>query len=247
MRLNDKVAIITGGGGGIGRATAIRFAQEGARLIIADYGEENGIKTVNIVREMGGEAEFIRTNMTKPDDVQNMIQKAVDTFGKVDILFNNAGVKSGEKKIPDVSVEEWQEVFDVNTTGVFLGLKYAIPEMTAGGSIINTASIAGIKGQKLVAAYSASKSSVIALTKTAATEFGKKNIRVNAIAPGIIDTDMVSDWKKTKKWPVLSTANALNRIGHPEEIANLVLFLASDESSFITGETIVIDGGTLNL
>jgi NAD(P)-dependent dehydrogenase (short-subunit alcohol dehydrogenase family) len=247
MRLNDKVAVITGGGGGIGRATAARFAKEGARLIIADYSEENGIQTVNLVREMGGEAEFIRTNMTIAEDVQSMIQKAVDTFGKVDILFNNAGVKSDEKKIPDVSVEEWQEVFDVNTTGVFLGLKYAIPEMTAGGSIINTASIAGIKGQKLVAAYSASKSSVIALTKTAATEFGKKNIRVNAIAPGIIDTDMVSDWKKTKKWLVLSTANALNRIGHPEEIANLVLFLASDESSFITGETIVIDGGTLNL
>lgn len=247
MRLKDKVAIITGGGGGIGRATAIRFAQEGARLVIADYSEKAGAETVQLVNEIGGEAKFIQTDMTKPEDVQIMVQETIDTYGKLDILFNNAGVKSGESKIPDVSFEEWQQVFDVNTNGVFLGLKYAIPQMSSGGSIINTASIAGIKGQKLVAAYSASKSSVIALTKTAATEFGKKNIRVNAIAPGIIDTNMVEDWKKTKKWPVLSTANALNRIGYPEEIANLVLFLASDEASFITGETIVIDGGTLNL
>jgi NAD(P)-dependent dehydrogenase (short-subunit alcohol dehydrogenase family) len=247
MRLENKVAIITGGGGGIGRATAIRFAKEGARVLVADIGEEAGIKTVQLIKESGGEADFVRVNMTKPEDVEHMVQKALDTFGKLDILINNAGVKSDEKKIPDVSLVEWQEVFDINTTGVFLGMKYVIPRMESGGSIVNTASIAGIKGQKLVAAYSASKSSVIALTKTAATEFGKKNIRVNAIAPGIIDTDMVGDWKKTKKWPVLSTANALNRIGRPDEIANTILFLASDESSFITGETIVIDGGTLNL
>jgi NAD(P)-dependent dehydrogenase (short-subunit alcohol dehydrogenase family) len=247
MRLENKVAIITGGGGGIGRATAIRFAKEGARVLVADIEEEAGIKTVQVIKESGGEAEFVRVNMTKPEDVEHIVQKALDTFGKLDILINNAGVKSDEKKIPDVSLVEWQEVFDINTTGVFLGMKYVIPKMESGGSIVNTASIAGIKGQKLVAAYSASKSSVIALTKTAATEFGKKNIRVNAIAPGIIDTDMVEDWKKTSKWSVLSTANALNRIGQPEEIANTILFLASDESSFITGETIVIDGGTLNL
>ncbi|MCM3670684.1 glucose 1-dehydrogenase [Mesobacillus maritimus] len=247
MRLENKVAIITGGGGGIGRATALRFAKEGACVMVADRSEDFGVNTVNLIKEIGGTAEFVQVDMTKPVDVQNMVRLTVEKFGKLDILFNNAGVSSGEKKIPDVSLEEWQDVFDINTTGVFLGLKYAIPQMIDGGSIINTASIAGIKGQKLVAAYSASKSSVIALTKTAATEFGKQNIRVNAIAPGIIETNMVEDWKKTKKWPILSTANALKRIGNPEEVANLVLFLASDESSFITGETIVIDGGTLNL
>ncbi|EKN70971.1 short-chain dehydrogenase/reductase SDR [Neobacillus bataviensis LMG 21833] len=247
MRLENKVAIITGGGGGIGRATAVRFAKEGAQILVADFREEAGIKTVQLIKEIGGEAEFVRVDMTKPEEVKHMIQKAIDLFGKLDIFINNAGVKSDEKKIPDVSLEEWQEVFDINTTGVFLGMKYSIPKMDSGGTIVNTASIAGIKGQKLVAAYSASKSSVIALTKTAATEFGKKNIRVNAIAPGIIDTDMVEEWKKTKKWQVLSKANALNRIGQPGEIANTILFLASDESSFITGETIVVDGGTLNL
>jgi len=247
MRLNNKVAIVTGGGGDIGRATAIRFAEEGARVIVADIGEEAGLETVNLIRNIVGNAAFIRTDMTNSDDVEKMVQHTIDTYGRLDILFNNAGINSDEKKLPDVSLEEWQEAFDLNATGMFLGMKIAIPHMNSGSSIINTASIAGIKGQKLVAAYSASKSSVLALTKTAATEFGKKNIRVNAIAPGVIDTNMVADWKKTEKWPVLSTANALRRIGRPEEIAHAVLFLASDESSFITGETLVIDGGTLNL
>ena len=209
--------------------------------------EENGVGTANLIKENGGNAEFILTDMTQQEDVENMVQAALGAFGRLDILFNNAGVGVGEKKIPDISLEDWQRAIDVNATSVFLGMKIAIPHMLTGGSIINTASVAGIKGQKLVAAYSASKSSVIALTKAAATEFGKKNIRVNAIAPGIIETGMVENWKKTKKWPILSTASALGRIGQPEEVANAVLFLASDEASFITGETLIIDGGTLNL
>lgn len=247
MRLENKSAIVTGGGGDIGRAAALRFAEEGAQVMISDVNEEAGLKTVSLIKEKGGKAQFTLTDMTSPGDVENMVQGTIDTFGHLDILFNNAGVNSDEKKIPDVSLEEWQKVMDINLNGVFLGMKYAIPRMDSGSSIINTASIAGIKGQKLVSAYSASKSSVITLTKTAATEFGRKNIRVNAIAPGIIDTKMVDDWKKTDKWPVLSTANVLRRIGKPEEVANAVLFLASDEASFITGETLVIDGGTLNL
>ncbi|UJL45523.1 glucose 1-dehydrogenase [Virgibacillus sp. NKC19-16] len=247
MRLKNKVAIITGGGGDIGRATALRFIEEGARIMISDVREEAGMQTLNLIREKGGEAEFICTDMSEPEDVNKLIQGTIDAFSRLDILFNNAGVDSTEKKMPDVSLEEWQKVIDVNLNGVFLGMKFAIPQMEAGSSIINTASIAGIKGQKLVSAYSASKSSVIALSKTAATEFGRKNIRVNAIAPGIIDTNMVGEWKKTEKWPVLSTANALKRIGKPVEIANAVLFLASDEASFITGETLVVDGGTINI
>lgn len=247
MRLKNKVAIITGGGGDIGRATALRFAKEGASILVADLGVEAGEETVSLIKKTGGKAEFIHTDMTNEEDVKNMVQKAIDSFSKIDILYNNAGVNSDEKKMPDVSLEEWQKVIDINLTGVFLGMKYTIPRMESGSSIVNTSSIAGIKGQKLVAAYSASKSAVIALTQAAATEFGRKNIRVNAVAPGIIDTKMVEEWKKTDKWPILSTANVLRRIGEVEEVANAVLFLASDEASFITGETVVVDGGTLNI
>ena len=247
MRLENKVAIITGAAGAIGRATAIRFAKEGAQIVVADIGEEAGEETANIIKENGGEAIFVQTDVTNPDHVENMVNLAVEQYGKLDILFNNAGVTIEEQKIPDVTLEEWQKVLDINITGVFLGMKYAIPRMKSGSAIVNTASVAGIKGQKLLSAYTASKSGVIALTKAASTEFGRQNIRVNAVAPGVIDTDMIEDWRNSPKWPVLSKANALKRIGKPEEIANAVLFLASNEASFITGETLIVDGGTLNI
>lgn len=247
MRLESKVAIITGGGGGIGRATALRFAQEGAKVFVTDVNEKAAEETTDLLNEEGFEADFTTCDMSNSDDVEEMVRHCLDRFGKIDVLFNNAGVGSMEMKVPDVSIEDWQRVMNINVNGVFYGMKYVIPHMTSGGSIINTASIAGIKGQKLVSAYSASKGGVISLTKTAATEFGRKNIRINAIAPGVIDTQMVENWKQTHKWPILSTANALRRVGKPKEIANAVLFLASDEASFITGETLVVDGGTLNM
>ncbi|WP_337969989.1 SDR family NAD(P)-dependent oxidoreductase [Virgibacillus salexigens] len=247
MRLVNKVAVITGGAGGIGEATAKCFAKEGAHLILADRVSRSEVMFIDELIDAGVEATYIQTDITDPKEMKSLFQATIDKYGSIHVLFNNAGVNSVEKKIPDITIDEWQQVLNINQNGVFLAMKYGIPHMESGGSIINTASIAGIKGQKLVAAYSASKSSVIALTKTAATEFGRKNIRVNAIAPGIIDTGMIKDWKQSEKWPILSTSNALKRIGKPEEIASVVLFLASDESSFITGETLVVDGGTLNI
>ncbi|PWA11162.1 short-chain dehydrogenase [Pueribacillus theae] len=246
MRLEGKTAIITGGGSGIGRATAILFVKEGAKVMIADINEETGQETVKLIQDNGGVAEFQKVDVTIPEDIERLVKTTVDSFGKLDIMVNNAGIGHAEAKIPDVPVEDWDRVVDVCMKSVFLGMKYAIPEMLEnGGSIINTASVAGIKGQKLQAGYTAAKNGVIAVTKSTALEFGKHNIRVNAIAPGVIDTAIVTEWKKTKKWPVLSTANALRRIGQPDEVANAMLFLASDEASFITGTTLVVDGGTL--
>lgn len=246
MRLENKTAIITGGGSGIGRAAALRFSLEGAQVMVADINEETGRETVQMIERNGGTAEFQRVDVTSPEDIEQLVKKTVDIFGKLDIMVNNAGIGHAEAKIPDVPVEDWDRVVDVCMKSVFLGMKYAIPEMIEnGGSIINTASVAGIKGQKLQAGYTAAKNGVIAVTKSTALEFGKNNIRVNAIAPGVIDTAIVSEWKKTTKWPVLSTANALRRIGQADEVANAMLFLASDEASFITGTTLVVDGGTL--
>lgn len=246
MRLKDKTAIITGGGNGIGRAASLRFAEEGAKIMIADIDEKNSAETVEMIREKGGKAEFFWTDVTVPEDVEQLIQHTVSSFGKLDILLNNAGIAHEESKIPNIEVDTWNKVIDVCLNGVYLGMKYAIPAMleNGGGSIINTASVAGVKGQKLLSAYSAAKSGVISITQTTALEYGKYGIRVNAIAPSIIDTSMALGWKNSHKWPILSTHNALRRIGQPEEVANVQLFLASDESSFITGATILVDGGT---
>lgn len=246
MRLKDKTAIITGGSSGIGRATALRFSLEGAKIMVADINEELGNETVKMIEENGGTAVFKRVDVSIPEQMENLVKTTIENFGKLDIMVNNAGISHGERKIVDVPLEDWDQVVDVTMTSVFLGMKYAIPEMLEnGGSIINTASVAGIKGQKLLAGYTAAKSGVIAITKSTALEYGKHNIRINAIAPGVIETPITDEWKKTPKWPILSTANALRRIGQPEEVANAMLFLASDESSFVTGTTLVVDGGTL--
>lgn len=246
MRLENKSAIITGGSSGIGKATALRFSLEGAHVMVADINEEQGYKTVKMIKENGGNAVFQRVDVSVPEEVEALVKSTVENFGKLDIMVNNAGISHGEKKIEDVPIEDWDKVVDVSMKSVFLGMKYAIPEMLEnGGSIINTASVAGIKGQKLLAGYTAAKSGVIAITKSTALEYGKHNIRINAIAPGVVETPITNEWKKTPKWPILSTANALRRIGQPDEIANAMLFLASDESSFVTGTTLVVDGGTL--
>ncbi len=247
MRLKEKIAIITGGGSGIGKATALRFSREGAQVMIADMNEEQGLKTMEMINANGNHAEFLFTDVSKSEDVEQLVKKTVDIFGGLDIMVNNAGISHPENKISNIPIADWKKVVDVCLGGVFHGIKYAVPEMkkNGGGSIVNIASIAGIKGQKLLAAYSAAKGGVIAITKSSALEYGKQNIRVNAIAPGVIDTTILNEWKNTDKWPVLSTANVLGRIGQPEEVANAILFLASNEASFVTGTTLVVDGGTL--
>ncbi|MEI5906933.1 SDR family NAD(P)-dependent oxidoreductase [Bacillus spongiae] len=248
MRLQNKVAIVTGGSKGIGRETALAFALEGAKVVIADIDADAGVKTMQDIRESGGNALFLQTDVSQPIDVKKMVEETVKQYGFISILFNNAGIAHSMINSMEMSEEEWDKVIDINLKGVFLGTKYAVPEMvkTGGGSIINTASILGLKGQKYLSAYNASKGGVILFTKNAALEYGKDNIRVNAIAPGLIDTDIVGDWKKDQRlWEKISTSNALGREGKPQEVAKGVLFLASDESSYITGSTLSIDGGSL--
>jgi NAD(P)-dependent dehydrogenase (short-subunit alcohol dehydrogenase family) len=248
MRLLGKTAIITGGGGGIGRSTAIRFAKEGARVAVADIDSAIGEETVRLIKEEGGEALFVKTDVTDSEQIKALINTTINTFGALHIMFNNAGVGNSEVLSVDLSEDEWDRVIDINLKGVFLGIKYAVPELikAGGGAIINTSSLLGLKGQKYVSAYNASKAGVVMLTQNASLEYGKYNIRVNAIAPGVIDTPIINHWKQDeRKWPIISRANALRRIGTPDEVANAVLFLASDEASFITGTTLSVDGGGL--
>ncbi len=246
MRLQGKVAIVTGGGGGIGRATSCLFAKEGAKVVVSDVNKESASLTVELIKEAGGEAISVPANMVNPEEVEQIVNKTIEAYGGLDILFNNAGVGNEEVKLAEMSVEEWDRVVDINLKGVFLGIKYALPKMEerGGGSIINTSSVLGFRGKKYVGPYNASKGGVVLLTQNAALEYGKNNIRVNAVAPGVIDTDIIQGWKDDeRKWPIISKANALRRVGQPEEVAKAVLFLASDDASFVTGSTIFVDGG----
>ncbi|PYZ92180.1 short-chain dehydrogenase [Salipaludibacillus keqinensis] len=250
MRLNEKVAVITGGGSGIGRATSIRFAAEGSVVVVSDIHRHSGEETVDLIKEAGGRARFIQADVSSEQDMNELISETEKRYERIDILFNNAGVPNEEVKLPDLSLEEWDRVMNINLKGVFLGMKFALPimEKQGSGSIINTSSYLGVKGRKYMAAYNASKGGVITLTKNAALEYGPKQIRVNAIAPGVIDTAIVDKWKENEaKWEIITRANALKRLGKPEEVANAVVFLASDEASYITGTTLMIDGGALTL
>ncbi|WP_413309711.1 glucose 1-dehydrogenase [Bacillus sp. 1P10SD] len=248
MRLNKKIAIVTGGGSGIGRAAAVLLAKEGAKVAVADIDPILGEETVSLLKEDGVEAIFVKTDVADSEQIKQLIQITSNTFGGLHIMFNNAGIGNSEVRSVDLAEEEWDRVVDINLKGVFLGIKYAVPEISksGGGSIINTSSLLGLKGQKYMSAYNASKAGVVVLTKNAALEYGKYNIRVNAIAPGVIDTKIIENWRQNeRKWPIISRANALGRIGTPDEVANAVLFLASDEASFITGTTLSVDGGGL--
>lgn len=248
MRLNGHIAIVTGGGSGIGRSTAIRFASEGAKVSVADVDTLGGEETVSLIRESGADAIFIKTDVKDTNQIRNLINTTTATFGGLHILVNNAGIGHSEVRSVDLTEEEWDHVIDINLKGVFLGIKYAVPELikSGGGSIINTSSLLGLKGKKYQAAYNASKAGVVLLTQNAALEYGKYNIRVNAIAPGVIDTKIIDVWKQDeRRWPFISKANALGRIGTPAEVANAIFFLASDEASFITGTTLSVDGGGL--
>ncbi len=240
MKLQDKVAVITGGVSGIGAATAKLFASEGAKLVLVDMNEEKGASIEAELKSQGSEAIFIKADVTSEEEVKNIYTTALDTYGKVDILFNNAGI-GAVKPTEELSYAEWRKTVEVDLDGVFLVAQAAIKEFLKAGSgvIVNTASMYGWVGSPGSAAYNAAKAGVVNLTRSLGLEYAARNIRVNALCPGFIDTAILGDSDRE----ALTTSTPMNRLGKPEEMAKAVLFMASDDSSFMTGNSLVIDGG----
>lgn len=248
MRLENKVALITGGGSGIGYHTSLLFAREGASVVVVDINDEGGNQTVQEITEQGGQATYVHADVSNADDCQNMIQVAEDTYGKLDILFNNAGIShANDDDAINTTEDVWDLTMDINVKGVFLGCKYGIPALqrAGGGSIINTASFVAVLGAATPQlAYTASKGAVLAMSRELATIHAQQNIRVNALCPGPLRTELLmkylnTDEKKNRRLVHIP----MGRFGEAEEIAKATLFLASDESSFVTGTTFLVDGG----
>jgi NAD(P)-dependent dehydrogenase (short-subunit alcohol dehydrogenase family) len=245
-RLEEKVALVTGGASGIGRATALTFAREGAKLVIADMNEEGGQQTVHMLTEQGGEAIFVRTDVSKAVEVQALISTVVETYGRLDCAHNNAGISGGGRaRTAEYAEDTWHQVITVNLTGVWFCMKYEIPQMLSQGSgaIVNTASVAGLIGGRGLAAYVASKHGVVGLTKTAALEYAQQGIRVNCVCPGVIQTPMTERALSDPELKAQITARPIGRVGTPEEVAEAVVWLCSDAASFVTGHTMTVDGG----
>ena len=249
IRLDGKVAVITGAGSGMGRATTLRFLDEGASVIVADFNEETGAGTIDLAKDAGHEkhVRFIRTDVAKESDVAAMVDLAVSEFGRLDIVFNNAGVGGAVGSVTQIREEDWDYTFDVLTKGPFFGIKHGarvMIEQGEGGSIINTASVAGLSGGAGPQVYSAAKAALVNLTMATAVELGKHKIRVNAICPGGIATPLVSMGQDPSMLePAFANLQPLPIGGKPEHIAAAALFLASEDAAFVTGHALVVDGG----
>jgi len=245
-QFEGKVAVITGGSSGIGRAAAIAFAVEGARVAFGSRRVAESEETIRLVEEKGGEAIFVQMDVSRSADVARLVQAAVDRWQRLDFAFNNAGVSgTGFIPIPDYTEETWDQVIDINLKGVFLSMKYEIPAMlkSGGGAIVNMSSIAGLIGGRVGSAYYASKAGVIGLTRAAAMEYCDAKIRVNAVCPAVIETPMAEGIFSSGRTASLIAQHPLGRFGKPEEVADCVVWLCSERSSFITGQALPIDGG----
>jgi len=249
VRLKDKVAIITGAGGGMGRVAAMMFAAEGAKVVAAEFGEAAGNETVRQVKAAGGEATFVRVDVSSEADAKAMVDHAVSTYGRLDVLYNNAGIMpEADHSVIDTDVGTWDTVMAVNVRGVFLSCKYAVPRMIdgGGGSIINIASFVALVGCSVPQdAYTASKGAILSLTRSLAVQFAPRGVRTNAICPGPIETPMLMEWlvKDEEAKRIRLARNPTGRFGKPEEIVHMAVYLASDESRWTNGASLVIDGG----
>ncbi|WP_293898209.1 MULTISPECIES: SDR family NAD(P)-dependent oxidoreductase [unclassified Sphingobacterium] len=242
--LADKVALVTGAGSGIGLAVALAYGKEGAKVIVSDINEQAGHETVKQIESLGGEAAFFKADSSSPADNEALVGFAVKTFGRLDIACNNAGIGGEAALTGDYSLDGWKKVIDINFNGVFYGCKYQIEAMekNGGGVIVNMASIHGTVAAPLSSAYTSAKHAVVGLTKNIGAEYGQKNIRCNAVGPGYIDTPLLAKLDKEHVNALISK-HPIGRLGKAEEVAELVLFLSSDKSSFMTGGYYLVDGG----
>jgi meso-butanediol dehydrogenase / (S,S)-butanediol dehydrogenase / diacetyl reductase len=246
VRLKDKIALVTGAASGIGEATALRFAREGAAVVIADIDEENGRRVASTIGQAGGKAAFVRADILDTASIEAMIAFAVTEFGRLDVLHNNAQTTAWGR-IGEISLEDWKRSIDAGLTSYWYASKLAVAEMlkTGGGAIVNTASVSALSGDYGLGPYNAAKAGVVNMTRVFAIEYAQKNIRCNAVCPGPIGTPILRKMEARRPHVMdpIKTAIPMGRLGTPEEIANVVLFLASDEASFVTGTYVVADGG----
>jgi NAD(P)-dependent dehydrogenase (short-subunit alcohol dehydrogenase family) len=247
QKLSGKVALVTGGTSGIGRATAIAYAQQHAKVVVVGRRMDEGEETVRLIKEAGGEAIFVQADVTKEADVEAMVDKAVGVFGRLDIAFNNAGTVSENPSLIEQTEAEYDRIMNVNVKGIWLSMKYEIAQMLkqGSGSIVNTSSGVGVVGLPTQPLYTGSKHAVVGLTKAAALQYAKAGIRINVVAPAAIATDMfeAATGGQDEVKAYIAGLHPIGRIGTPLEVANAVLFLSSDLASFITGETLMVDGG----
>lgn len=249
MTFSGRVAVVTGAGAGIGRATALAFAAEGLNVVVADLDAASGEGTVELIKAAGGSAAFIRCNVGLEADVRHLMEQTLSTYGCLDYAFNNAGIEIEHGRLADGTEDEFDAIMGVNVKGVWLCMKHQLPLMLSqgGGAIVNTASVAGLGAAPKMSIYSASKHAVIGLTKSAAIEYAKKKIRVNAVCPGVIDTDMFRRAYEAdpRKAEFAAAMHPVGRVGTVEEVASAVLYLCSDGAAFTTGHALAIDGGAL--
>lgn len=242
-QLENKVAIVTGGSSGIGRSVSLLYAFEGAKVVVSDLNEKGGEETVDIIRKKSGQAVFIRADVSNPSDCEMLVKKTVENYGGLHIACNNAGIGGTLAVTGEYPIDDWNKVISVNLSGAFYGMRYQIPEMlrSGKGSIVNMSSILGAVGFRKAPAYTAAKHGLIGLTKSAALEYGEMNIRINAVGPAFIKTPMIESIDEKHLIPL----HPIGRLGTPEEVAELVIFLSTDKSSFITGNYFAVDGGYL--